>query len=51
MPEPGEVFGDADLCPDPLEGGPGAALAAEVSGRLAGSNFAANWGASASSAR
>ena len=44
MPEPEKFFGDADLVRTRWRADPGAALAAEVSGRLAGSNFAANWG-------
>ena len=44
MPEPEKFFGDADLVRTRWRADPGAALAAEVGGRLAGSNFAANWG-------
>ncbi len=44
VPEPEGVFGDADYVRTRWEADPGAALAAELDGRLAGSNFAANWG-------
>jgi GNAT superfamily N-acetyltransferase len=44
VPEPEKFFGDADLVRTRWQADPGAALAAEVDGRLAGSNFAANWG-------
>jgi GNAT superfamily N-acetyltransferase len=43
-PEPEKFFGDADLVRTRWRADPGAALAAEVDGRLAGSNFASNWG-------
>jgi GNAT superfamily N-acetyltransferase len=41
---PETFFGDADLVRTRWRADPGAALAAELDGRLAGSNFAANWG-------
>jgi len=44
VPEPARFFGDADYVRTRWEADPGAALAAELDGRLAGSNFAANWG-------
>jgi GNAT superfamily N-acetyltransferase len=44
VPEPERFFGDADLVRTRWQADPGAALAAELDGRLAGSNFAANWG-------
>src|SRR6266496_4374239 len=40
----GEVLRDAGLVRTRWRADPGAALAAELGGRLAGSNFAANWG-------
>jgi GNAT superfamily N-acetyltransferase len=43
-PQPEHFFGDADMVRTRWRADPGAALAAEVGGRLAGSNFAANWG-------
>jgi len=43
-PQPESFFGDADMVRTRWQADPGAALAAEVGGRLAGSNFAANWG-------
>ena len=44
VPQPEHFFGDADMVRTRWRADPGAALAAEVGGRLAGSNFAANWG-------
>ena len=44
VPEPEKFFGDADLVRTRWKADPGAGLAAELDGRLAGSNFAANWG-------
>ncbi len=44
VPEPEKFFGDADLVRTRWRADPGAALAADLDGRLAGSNFAANWG-------
>jgi len=44
MPQPEKFFGDADLVGTRWRADPGAGLAAELDGRLAGSNFAANWG-------
>ena len=44
VPQPESFFGDADMVRTRWQADPGAALAAEVGGRLAGSNFAANWG-------
>jgi hypothetical protein len=51
VPEPEKTFGDADMVRTRWRADPGAALAADAGGHLAGSNFAANGGASASSAR
>ncbi|HCU92947.1 MAG TPA: hypothetical protein DHU96_09495 [Actinobacteria bacterium] len=42
MPEPEQFFGDADLVQTRWKADPAAALAAEVDGRLVGSNFAAD---------
>ncbi len=44
VPEPEKFFGDADMVRTRWRADPGAGLAAELDGRLAGSNFAANWG-------
>jgi GNAT superfamily N-acetyltransferase len=44
VPEPEKFFGDAGLVRTRWRADPGAALAAELGGRVAGSNFAANWG-------
>ena len=44
VPEPETFLGDAELVRTRWKADPGAALAAELDGRLAGSNFAANWG-------
>jgi GNAT superfamily N-acetyltransferase len=44
MPDPEEFYGDADWVRTRWRANPSAALAAEVDGRLVGSNFAANWG-------
>jgi hypothetical protein len=44
MPEPEKCFGDADHVRTRWKADPGAALAAELDGRLAGTNFATNWG-------
>src|SRR6266704_150823 len=42
-PEPERFFGDADMVRTRWRADPGAALAADLGGRLVGSNFAANW--------
>ena len=44
MPEPEKFSGDADSIRTRWKAFPGGALAAELDGRLVGSNFAANWG-------
>ncbi len=44
MPEPEKCFGDADHVRTRWKADPDAALAAELDGRLAGSNFATSWG-------
>ena len=44
MPEPEKFSGDADSVRTRWKADPGAGLAAELDGRLVGSNFAANWG-------
>jgi len=44
MPEPEKFSGDADSVRTRWKAYPGAGLAAELDGRLVGSNFAANWG-------
>jgi len=44
VPEPEKFFGDADMVRTRWRADPGGGLAAELDGRLAGSNFAANWG-------
>ena len=44
MPEPEKFSGDADSVRTRWKAYPGVALAAELDGRLVGSNFAANWG-------
>jgi GNAT superfamily N-acetyltransferase len=44
VPEPERFFGDVDMVRTRWRADPGAALAADLGGRLAGSNFAANWG-------
>ncbi len=44
MPEPEKMFGDADMVRTRWRADPDAGLAAELDGRLAGSNFATNWG-------
>ena len=44
MPEPEKMFGDANMVRTRWRAEPGAGLAAELDGRLAGSNFATNWG-------
>ena len=44
VPQPESFFGDADMVRTRWQAAPSAALAAEVGGGLAGSNFAANWG-------
>jgi GNAT superfamily N-acetyltransferase len=44
VPEPEKTFGDADMVRTRWRADPGAALAADAGGHLAGSNFAANWG-------
>jgi len=43
-PEPEGFFGDADYVRTRWRANPGAGLAAELDGRVVGSNFAANWG-------
>jgi GNAT superfamily N-acetyltransferase len=42
--DPERFFGDADFVRTRWRANPGAALAAEIDGRLVGSNFAGNWG-------
>jgi hypothetical protein len=44
MREPQKFSGDADSVQTRWRAYPGVALAAELDGRLVGSNFAANWG-------
>ncbi len=44
MPEPEKMFGDADMVRTRWRADPDTGLAAELDGRLAGSNFATNWG-------
>lgn len=44
MPDPMRFAGDADAVRTRWKADPAAAFVAEVDGRLAGSNFAANWG-------
>jgi predicted N-acetyltransferase YhbS len=44
MPHPEKFFGDADFIRTRWRANPVAALAAEIDGRLVGSNFAGNWG-------
>jgi GNAT superfamily N-acetyltransferase len=44
VPDPEKFSGDADLVRTRWRADPGAALAAELDGRLVGSNFATNWG-------
>jgi Acetyltransferase (GNAT) family len=44
MPEPDKFSGDADSIRTRWKAYPAGALAAELDGRLVGSNFAANWG-------
>jgi len=44
MPEPEKFSGDTDSIRTRWKAYPGAGLAAELDGRLVGSNFAANWG-------
>jgi GNAT superfamily N-acetyltransferase len=44
VPEPERFFGDAEMVRTRWRADPGAALAADLGGRLAGSVFAANWG-------
>lgn len=44
MPDPKRFAGDADAVRTRWKADPTAAFGAEVDGRLAGSNFAANWG-------
>ena len=44
MPEPEKFSGDADSIRTRWKAYPGGALAAELDGRLVGSNFVANWG-------
>ena len=44
LPEPASFLGDAGLVKPRWKADPSAAFAAETGGRLAGSNFAANWG-------
>ena len=43
-PEPERFFGDAEMVRTRWQADPGAALAADLDGRLAGSVLAANWG-------
>jgi GNAT superfamily N-acetyltransferase len=44
VPEPARFFGDAEMVRTRWRADPGAALAADLDGRLAGSVLAANWG-------
>ncbi len=44
LPDPMKMFGDADMARTRFRGNPDGALAAELDGRLAGSNFLADWG-------
>ena len=44
LPEPTQFMGDADYVHTRWRTNPAAAFAAEVDGRLVGSNFATNWG-------
>ena len=44
LPEPAQFMGDADYVHTRWRANPEAAFAAEVEGRLVGSNFATNWG-------
>jgi GNAT superfamily N-acetyltransferase len=44
VPEPERFFGDAEMVRTRWQADPGAALAADLDGRLAGSVLAANWG-------
>jgi len=44
MPDPMRMFGDSDIARTRFRTDPRGALAAELDGRLAGSNFVANWG-------
>jgi len=44
LPNPMEMFGDSDMARTRWRADPSGALAAELDGRLVGSNFAANWG-------
>ena len=44
LPEPAKFMGDASYVHTRWRANPGAAFAAEVDGRLVGSNFATNWG-------
>ena len=44
LPEPEKCFGDAGYVRTRWKADPGGALAAELDGCLAGSNFATNWG-------
>ena len=44
LPDPMKMFGDSDMARTRFHTNPEGALVAEFDGRLAGSNFAANWG-------
>ena len=44
LPDPSKTFGDSDFAHTRWRANPEGALAAELDGRLVGSNFAANWG-------
>src|SRR5690348_9415719 len=44
MPDPIQMFGDSDIAGSRYEAAPDAALAAEMSGKLVGSNFVTHWG-------
>ena len=44
LPDPMTMFGDADWARTRFRGNPEGSLAAELDGRLVGSNFLANWG-------
>ena len=44
LADPMTMFGDADMARTRFRGNPDGALAAELDGRVVGSNFLANWG-------
>jgi hypothetical protein len=51
LPDPMAFMGDADYVRTRFAADPAVALAAEVDGRLAGTNFVTRWGRSDSSGR